>query len=243
MWNKSISLLLLSVMVIASCNEGQIGTENVPPTVESVNPPDGETGVALTTPIEVEFSEQIPPATVRSDRFRVMLVEADSMEQGSYEVEGNIATFVPRDSLLESNVEYRVTVDSIADMRGNKMEGQHTWSFETADVPPRVETVSPQDGAGNVDLGAEISVTFTEPVEPSSINNSSNFRVAFTANDSLENGSYSVSGATATFTPQDSLDNNADYTVTVQGAADMNGNTMTGQHQWEFSTTDTTSSN
>ncbi|GEM_PF-6480564 len=243
MLNKTLGFALVVGILLTGCDAQQVSVEQDPPTITSVSPEDGDDNVPIDTRITVVFSEQIPPSTVRQDRFEVVFAENDSLERGSYEVEGNTARFIPQDSLLDSNAQYRVTVDSVADLEGNKMEGQKIWTFSTEDIPPTIASVFPAEGATGVALDTTISVQFSEEIEAAGSPDDV-FNVVFAANDSVENGSVSISGSVATFTPaDDSLDNNADYRVTVDNVQDMGGNALQQPKTWEFATTDTTSSN
>ncbi len=244
MLKKTLGFLIGACVLLTACDLEQISTETEPPTVVDIEPEEGATNVPIEKRIQVVFSEKIPSQAVRSDRFEVKFVENDSLERGSYEVVDRTATFIPQDdSVLESNVRYRVTVDSISDMQGNKMQGQRTWEFTTVDVPPEIVSVYPSDGASGVPLDTTISVQFSEPVDEQTVNEET-FEVVFAENDSLESGNYTVNGSTAIFTPaEDSLDNNASYRVTVSGVADQGGNEVQETRTWEFATTDTTSSN
>lgn len=242
MLNKTLGLVIAACVLLTACDTEQISVETEPPTVVEVEPKDGATSVAIDKRIKAVFSEKIPPAAIRSDRFEVKFVEQDSLERGSYEVVDRTATFIPQDSVLESNVRYRVTVDSVSDMQGNKMQGQKVWEFTTEDVPPEIVSVYPSDDASDVPLDTTINVEFSEPVNEQTVNEQT-FEVVFAENDSSESGNYTVNGSQAIFTPaEDSLDNDARYRVTVSGVEDQGGNELQETRTWEFSTADTTSS-
>lgn len=238
MLNKSFGLILVVLVAFTACESGQVRVESEPPEVVSFSPEEGATEVPLNSQIRVEFSEDIPPATIRRERFRVVFAANDSIERGSYSVNGATAVFTPQDSLLEQISTYQVTVDSVADLNGNKMTGQVQWQFTTIDVPPRVTSVSPGEGASNVSLDAEIVVAFSEPVMENSVG-SGNFQLENTSNGMLADGNYDVVADTARFIPQDSLANNTTYSVSVSGVADTAGNQMQEPKTWEFTTTDT----
>jgi methionine-rich copper-binding protein CopC len=97
---------------------------------------------------------------------------------------------------------------------------------------PSVSTTAPTDGENGVAVNAPISATFSEPVTSGSITmavkDSSNASVAGSV-------SYAAGSQTATFTPTSALAYSSDYTVTVSGAQDPAGNTMTAK-TWSFVT-------
>ena len=103
-------------------------------------------------------------------------------------------------------------------------------------TPPDVTSTSPSDGEGGVALDTDIVVTFSEDVVAASVNTST-----FT----LEEGTTPVSGTvtynsstnTATFTPDSSLSEGTDYTVTVTTLVqDMGGNQMAQDYTGSFTT-------
>ncbi len=99
-------------------------------------------------------------------------------------------------------------------------------------TPPAVAVKSPADGASGVAVGSPVAATFSEPVTTASISmvlkNASNATVAGTT-------SYNAGTQTATFTPSSALSYSTGYTMTVSGAQDSAGNTMTST-SWSFST-------
>ena len=107
---------------------------------------------------------------------------------------------------------------------------------------PTVIGESPASGATgiavpNAVLLMSLSATFSEPVQPSTINltlaDSSGNPVAITTN-------YSDATNTITAWPQVFLAYSTTYTVTVSGAKDAAGNTMASPFKWSFTTASAT---
>ena len=100
--------------------------------------------------------------------------------------------------------------------------------------PPSVTAQTPAPGATGVSTAlSTISATFNEPVNPSSIS------VAVTdASGNSVTGSLSYNSSTNTiiFTPNNQLALSTQYTVTVGGATDALGHTMTAPVTWSFTT-------
>jgi hypothetical protein len=104
-------------------------------------------------------------------------------------------------------------------------------------TPPTVTSSNPAAQATDVPASTNVTATFSEPVQPTSVN------IAVTGP-----GSTSVSGTTsydgpsrtATFTPSSALALSTTFTVTVSGAKDPSNNTMQ-PFSWTFTTAATAS--
>ena len=96
--------------------------------------------------------------------------------------------------------------------------------------PPTITSTIPNDGATGVPITQNISITFSEAMDTSSI--------AFTCSPSdpggwspaWTNGDQTVTYAHSDFNP------NIDYTITVTAAKDLAGNDLTGDNDFGFST-------
>ncbi len=100
-------------------------------------------------------------------------------------------------------------------------------------IPPRVVSVSPVDGAKDVPVTTEVTVTFSESVDPTTVNIAT-FKVM--NGDEPVAGAASAGSPTATFVPADSLEYLTTYTAVVSGVKDMAGNTLGSPYEWEFTT-------
>lgn len=103
-------------------------------------------------------------------------------------------------------------------------------------TPPQVLSGSPT--APDVVLGTPISVTFSEPVEFSTISSSTFVVSSGTgAGRTTVAGLYSQSAATVTFTPNSELQPGTTYDVLVTtGVKDRAGNALPADHRWSFTT-------
>ncbi len=109
-------------------------------------------------------------------------------------------------------------------------------------TPPTVITRSPSPGATNVAVSASATATFSEPLDPATVN-SSTFEL-------LDPGSASVGATvswdnptrTATLTPTSPLDYATTYTAILRGGAspphikDVAGNPLAADVSWSFTT-------
>jgi hypothetical protein len=107
---------------------------------------------------------------------------------------------------------------------------------------PTVSAISPASGATSVSTQATVSATFSENMDPATINtstfelrNPSNALVSATV-------SYSTTNHQATLRPTSSLASRTRYTVTVKGgstdprAKDVAGNALAANRSWSFTT-------
>ena len=100
-------------------------------------------------------------------------------------------------------------------------------------TPPHVLTTVPALGAAGVALGAPISVTFSKPVNCSTLTTST-FTVTV-AGGAAVGGTVTCSGSTATFTPSSALVLHTLYTATITtGVTDLVGNVMVQNYAWNF---------
>jgi len=100
-------------------------------------------------------------------------------------------------------------------------------------TPPHVLTTVPALGAAGVALAAPISVTFSKPVNCSTLT-ATTFTVAVAGGAAVA-GAVTCSGSTATFTPSSALVLHTLYTGTITtGVTDLVGNVMVQNYAWNF---------
>jgi hypothetical protein len=141
------------------------------PYVTQVSPQDGATGVSRTTNVKVSFSEPVDPTTVEGgvqlDNY-FQLIPA-TISKDPTDTSGRTWVVDPYGSeagRLDPNRQYRVRV-----------EGWTASTFTTAALTaPYVTQVSPPNGATGVPTNTNIKVTFSEEMDPSTIN-SNNVKV------------------------------------------------------------------
>lgn len=101
-------------------------------------------------------------------------------------------------------------------------------------ICPTVIATDPANGAINVVTNKKITATFSEPMDPATINVST-FLLKQGAN--LIQGTVSYTGVTATFTPSAPLLANTVYTGTITtGAKDPARNALVADYVWSFNT-------
>jgi hypothetical protein len=162
-----------------------------------------------------------------------LLMKGSTPVAGTVTYSGDTATYSPNAS-LDVNTTYTATITTGArDMSGAALSTSYSWSFMTGPSPIVVST-SPANGAVDVSLTANLSATFNEAMNASTLNTGT-FLLA--KGSTAVAGSVTYSGDTATFNPNASLEADSTYTATItSGARDAGGNVLVGGHSWSFTT-------
>jgi methionine-rich copper-binding protein CopC len=177
------------------------------PTVNATTPTNGATGVADNTDVTITFSE---PVDVTGNWFQ--LVGATS---GTRNVADTVVTGGPTTFTINPNVDFangelvtvtvfaaQVTDQDTGDPPDN-MAANFVFSF-TIDQAPSVTATTPTNGATNVALNSNLSITFSEPV-----NVTGNwFQIVCPTTGTRNVADTVVSGGPTTFT----INPNADFT-------------------------------
>ncbi|HMB71323.1 MAG TPA: Ig-like domain-containing protein, partial [bacterium] len=130
-------------------------TDTTAPTVQSVTPADGATGVSVNTTIQVVFSEPVDPATITP---ATMSLQGSP---GSLTVNGATVTYTPASFLLASTLHTCNVTTGVKDKAGNAMASAYSWSFTTGSQP-----VADAGDDLDVSLGEAIFLDGTGSVDP-----------------------------------------------------------------------------
>ncbi len=101
-------------------------------------------------------------------------------------------------------------------------------------TPPTVLYTIPSDKAIDISLDTSITITFSEEMNPDTINTDT-----FLVNNGVDyiSGIITYTGATATFTPLSNLEYNTQYIVTITTeVTDLSGNAIANEYIWIFDT-------
>jgi methionine-rich copper-binding protein CopC len=130
----------------------------------------------------------------------------------------------------------------VRDVSGNALASQFTSTFTTAAPPdttaPTIISRSPADLATGVAVSVTPSVTFSEPMDQSTIN-ATNIKLIETVSGTAVAGTvgYDPATNTATFTPSSPLRNNIRYSfIVTTGVKDVAGNALAAQSTSTFTT-------
>jgi hypothetical protein len=211
-------------------------SDNVPPLVISTDPANTATGVALNKIITATFSESMTPSTINTSTF--MIRQGATSIAGAVSYSASVATFAPSVNLTPNTLYSGTITTGVRDASGNAMVTNYTWTFTTGtssdNIAPTVISTDPANAATNVTLSKVIKATFSETMNPATINATS-----FTIKQGLTSvmGTISYSGVTASFAPTANLVANSVYTATITTAAkDASGNPMAANYIWTFTT-------
>ena len=211
-----------------------------PPTVSSTLPYNAAVKVPVSNALSATFSEAMDPLTINTATFTVKQGGAPVAGAVSYSGVTIIFTLA---SPLAPNTPFTATITSGAeDLAGNALAADYSWTFTTGatsdTTPPRVTSTAPYNVAANVPVGNALSVTFSEAMDPLTINTAT-----FTVKQggATVAGAVSYSGITVTFKPASPLAPNTPFTATIStGAEDLAENALAADYVWTF-TTGTTS--
>lgn len=206
-------------------------TDPTGPSVISVDPANGATGVPLNTLARLAFSKPVDPTSLLSG---TIVLYADGLS-GADAIPGSLSIAANGDSVaftpaapLTPETAYCFYINGIVDVEGHGLAQNNyniscfTTGVSAAGAGPAVVSMSPASGSASVPLNAQIALTFSSPI--STVAAASGITVS--ASGIAVPGTVSVSNTatTATFTPTSPLAGNTEYTVQAGGITDLAGN-------------------
>ena len=202
------------------------------PTVLSVSPVDGDSGVPLNRSVVLQFSEPLAGSSVTAQT--VLVSNGGPSLSGTVTLEQNntAVRWVPSNpNELAPNIVHTVTVTTgVKNLALIPLAIPFTSTFTTGTMadttPPTVVLTSPADGAVDVSRSTTIEVTFSEPVDPATVNLGT---TVFLENSEVNGpipGILTVSpdGLTVTYAPSFPLFANQLFTVRTLNVDDIVGN-------------------
>jgi hypothetical protein len=210
--------------------------------VVSVAPLNSATAVPVNSLPTITFNQELTSFISKS--ISVVLKKGTTAVEGKVSFTGNSAIFTPTSNLLPSTVYNGFvkfgTDHNEGDDNNHNSGKSFTWSFTTGgdsgnDVTaPTISSVTPANNALSVVTSTNCTVTFSEPMNSSTIT---------AATFTLKLGTIAVAGTvnylgtTATFTPSAALAPNTLYTGSVStGVKDAAGNALAANYSWSFTT-------
>jgi hypothetical protein len=192
------------------------------------DPPNNATVGTNMTP-KLVFNKPLNPITVNNSTFRMYLYDTGQWIPLTVteSANGQEVTMTPQVPLLPSTHYYFQACCGFQDQDGNNGNGDtiYFWTNGGTDTTGPTVTISPLNGATGIPLNAQVVVTASAIIDPTS----------WTQNSiRLLNGSTPVAGTvsqsnnqTLIFTPTSALSAGITYTVNVSGFTDANGNAVT----------------
>jgi len=148
--------------------------DDIPPEVLATIPTAGTVAVPVDATITVQFSEPMDAATMGTST-----IELQVGPDFATKVSGTITStnndqdfiFTPLNDLNNIGTIYKIIVrDTAKDSQGNSLESEYVSTFRSLDeVAPSVVGFTPIDGAINININGEISVTFSEDINPNTL--------------------------------------------------------------------------
>jgi hypothetical protein len=212
------------------------------PTVISTVPVNGAVGVPTNQAVTATFSEAMNPATIDAATFTVMGPGTTAVTGVvTYVAAGSAAIFTPAASLTANTV-YTATITTGAmDLEGTALAKSYVWTFTIGALAnltsPTVISTIPVNAATGVPLNQIVSATFSEPMNPATINGATFTLTGPGATAVSGLLTYVSIGNTLTFTPSANLAPSTLYTATIKtGAQDLAGNALASNYVWTFTT-------
>ncbi len=203
------------------------------PTVISTVPVNGVTSVVVNTTISATFSEAMNAATINGTTFTLTGPGATPVA-GTVSYAGTTATFTPTAILANSTLFTATITTGAKDPTGVALAADFVWTFTTAPAPTVVSTV-PVNGATAVAANTTVTATFSEAMNPATINGATFTLTGLGASPVA--GTITYAGTTATFAPTSALATNTLYTATITtGAKDPTGAALAANFVWTFTT-------
>lgn len=205
----------------------------IAPTIISTSPVNLATAVFLNKTIEARFSLPMDASSFTTGSFT--LLDGTNEIAGVVTSSGTRAFFNPSTN-LENNTLYLATITTAAmSADGIAMVDVYEWSFTTgATTAPTVTLTDPLDGATDVPFDQVISATFSEAMDPATINDLSFILLQGTM---PVMGVVNYAGTTATFTPTDGILSGNTYTAIIStDAQNLTGISLANDYEWSFNT-------
>jgi len=213
-----------------------------PPTVIATVPANLAVNVPVNQAILATFSEAMTPLTISTSTFTLTGPNSTAITGTvAYTASGSVATFTPAANLAYNTLYTATITTGVTGLTGAAMASNYVWTFTTAAAPivitPTVTSTIPLNGATNVPLNQLVSATFSEPMNPATIN-STNFTLTSTAGGTVAGiVAYAAVGNTLLFTPAANLAADTLYTATITtGVKDLSGNALATAYTWTFTT-------
>jgi hypothetical protein len=184
------------------------GAVTTGPVVQLVSPPSGSTGVPINAPVAILFNEPISGASVAGVTLTqggTVVPTTTTLYDGDEGIE--LQPLVP----LAPGTVYTINVSGVVDITGNAQSSFSSQSFTTGTgidlVTPTIVSANITDNESNVPDNTTIQVVFSEPMDPSSFDSNTSFRL-------YDDGTGQVAPASVTFS--------ANYTtVTLQPTTNL----------------------
>ncbi|HVB80336.1 MAG TPA: Ig-like domain-containing protein [Candidatus Binataceae bacterium] len=192
--------------------------------------------------IAVSFSQAMDPTTITTTTFTVTGPGVTPVTGTvTYDPTNNSAIFAPT-GLLPVSTTFTGTITTGAKSAAEvPLASDFVWTFTTSadsdTTAPTVISTNPADLAVSVATNKKVAATFSEGMDSTTITGST-FTVTGPGSTPVAGTvTYSIVGATATFTPTSALAAGVLFTATITtGVEDLAGNPLAAAFTWTFTT-------
>ncbi|HOY67939.1 MAG TPA: Ig-like domain-containing protein [Candidatus Ozemobacteraceae bacterium] len=184
-----------------------------PPQVVSAYPAEGAAGIARNAPVELEFSEPMNPTSVAN---ALLVTPSGDGIRLTWDPTGTRLTVAPA-ALWPGDTPLTITFGTGAsDKSGNPLSSAFSLAFRTSAVEaPVLSGSTPRSGASGILPGASLQLTFSRPMETTSLAGALMIDPAPTGGVST---AWSGDGSIATLTPLPAWANGATITIRLTPA-------------------------
>jgi hypothetical protein len=204
-----------------------------PPTVTATVPVNGALNVPIGQALSATFNEAMNPTSISATTFK-LTGPGGTAVAGTVTYSGVVATFTPTANLAYNTLYTATITTGAASVAGTPLAANYVWTFTTITPAPTVTAVVPLNAATNVPITQMLSATFSEAMNPATLN-AATFTVS--AGGVSVPGAVAYSGLVATFTPTANLAYATVYTATITtGAEDLAGTGLVSNYVWTFTT-------
>jgi hypothetical protein len=204
------------------------GSDTTHATVSTISPVNAQTGVPLNPQIIAVMSDTVDPTTITNSSI-TLTPQGGSAIAGTVTLasDGVTLTYVPSVVLNPSTV-YNVSVGGFNDAQSNPVT-TFTSSFTTGTTgfgsgSFTLVSTTPANGATGISVTSPVTFTMSNLINPVSVNPNS-VEVYGYNTGAIVAGTYTVNGASVTFTPLTQYPANTLMGMYVYGLADEAGNT------------------
>lgn len=206
-----------------------------PPFVVSVTPLKDSVNVDEKITVVVQFSERMEPA-VTEKAFSLVSEGASVDGYFTWSDDGRLMTFTPEYPLKKGRIYYIKITENAEDKKGNNLENEIYQAFTVGSetVKPYVVSTYPAYGTIGIPKESDVVITFSEPVDKSSVLDSVSFSPSFQYQLIMENNN-----TTARFDPVSTLEYGTTYNIDVGAEIkDLEGNKLLEPYQFMFTVGD-----
>jgi hypothetical protein len=188
--------------------------------------PEANSTVAGSLLVSVTFDEAIDPTSINESMLRVRTQSGQDVPGRSVFGTDGVLRFEPEQGWVGGRYQAQLQA-GVADLIGNLSTSVSQWPFEVDTTSPALVSRSPAIGSVSIGPTDPIRWSFSEPLNPASVNGAEVTLVNPNRTDLVTRIQLEVDGAVLTMTPLDPLLPATEYTATFgTGLTDLVGNPL-----------------